>query len=127
MPVVRLWSAGTALLLLVQPAVAQPQEPATTTVQLQVHKTILPGGDSNAALVGIFNELRKDCVLVSKAFDRECAISNINIFANPGYGPMAGTGMMNGTVTIVLSPAVTGTGPVSPQPTQRAVPPPAAK
>jgi hypothetical protein len=110
-------------------ALAQPVTPEETSIQLQVHKTLPPGEDANAAFLDIFNQLRKDSEAVAKASGRDYTIKNINVFANPNFGGLmggtiAGTKTLNGTATITLSPppASAPSAPTAPGPAQQAAP-----
>jgi hypothetical protein len=121
-------AAATALWLGGQ-ACAQPATPEETSIQLQVHKTLPPGDDANAAFLDIFNQLRKDSEAVAKASGREYTIKNVNIFANPNFGGLmggtiAGTKTLNGTATITLLPptASAPSAPTASGPAQQALP-----
>ncbi len=110
MPFCRTLATAAALLVLLSGgAMAQDRSQQPTQIQIQYHDLVPAGGDSAPVFLKIFDQMRKDCELVGKAFSRKCSISQINIYTNPNTsGDMAGTKMVNATATMTLPPETAG-------------------
>jgi len=108
-------TAAALLLLLPGAAVAQSADRQMTQLQLQYHRLVPAGVDATTVFQVIFDQIRKDCERVAKAFDQKCEIKQLNIYANThNSGQMAGSKMLNATATIVLPAEQEGASPPSP-------------
>ena len=115
MPTVRVFAAAVAAMALLLPAaLAQPAAEQPTQIQIQYHELVPAGADSDAVFLKIFDHMRRDCVLVAKAFTRKCTISQINIYSNPANsGELAGAKMVNATATMMLPPEADASPPAA--------------